>query len=1031
MAGLPLDWVSLSSWTWGIADNKFVGIQNSYQDIVGLDIRTSPKSVTLSRAMVKDTWVIVTDRINCMLTTSVWDVMAFGSAGCIYISSSGTWQKVYTHATGYSIVGCAEYNWYVYRATLDKLSRTDLTSIATAIAWGTLTPTDLDRQTLNGITYTNGLETSYLLDTATLLKVGMKVYCKKNYNLTAVGVSDWTNAATKGYLLKYYEPAAIAGNSLRLYTCPDLDPTTGSAVWTERRPSGADSNFDWRVTNISRDWLGMIAWQFTGLLYTSADWGVNWTERYWATTTRLCSQDPYVSSSTIATSNGLTFTASKNCTLTKVSKPAACTATRCRLRLSSDWSVLATGSVTWDDATFSYALTWSTKYALEWDNSWSDYTNRYATLWAWWNWIISILQGSIDWVETNNIEHNVSEITTTDVWAAGEARDRTSSGMSHDGTKMIVCTNNANDWRIYISGDSGATWTETQPVTNVDKVRWFVAISWDGTKYLAWVDWARLYSSTDWVAWTEEQPDWASNYERHSWWINYDGTISLVCRGGAWEIYKSTDSFGTRVDQTSFSDDDRQKITASNDGMIIMATDNDNSSISVDWGATIDSKAGIMTTLKSNYLGNIITYGTSTRLYKTIDLRATASELQPAGDNSKSWKSISISPWAELLQTVDVTAGVATFSTSLTAWSYYYILFDKAGATRDPSYKVVSLPVTKTDINYISWIIPTIDTANARVITSIWATVVNDITHPMLNNNLYLYIGDWPYVHSVQWAVYDTATLTIPSKEFVYMLTVNGSTTRVYAKALMNDYGKCYYWDWVSLTVEQTQELTWDIKSVTTRESVDYMIMGDNPILYYYPFQKQNLKAINYHSSYPYNMTVRENYILFGRLWWVYSWWALNKNYADALNTDRQTSNLNLTDGITCIHNSNWTLYVAWDNASTYGIDKLSTTTYTTSWYFTCRVFYGTTAWKHKYGIEIYIVHKPLLTWETIQIYEQTDLTWGYTLKSTITWPTTANITKVKFNLKYTWVELKFIVNWPWTSTPEIFDVYFRWEEWQ
>lgn len=68
-------------------------------------------------------------------------------------------------------MGAVEYNQYIYRATLDKLHRTDITSISVAINTGTLTPTDINRKTLQGLTYSNALNLVYTTDSSTKLKV--------------------------------------------------------------------------------------------------------------------------------------------------------------------------------------------------------------------------------------------------------------------------------------------------------------------------------------------------------------------------------------------------------------------------------------------------------------------------------------------------------------------------------------------------------------------------------------------------------------------------------------------------------------------------------------------------------------------------------------------------------------------------------------------------------------------------------------------------------------------------------------------
>lgn len=309
-------------------------------------------------------------------------------------------------------------------------------------------------------------------------------------------------------------------------------------------------------------------------------------------------------------------------------------------------------------------------------------------------------------------------------------------------------------------------------------------------------------------------------------------------------------------------------------------------------------------------------------------------------------------------------------------------------------------------------------------------TAGNTTNHPMVSTNLYLYIWDGKYVASVQDTVFDADTLVLPADESVYQLTANGASLRVYTRRGSNDDWTCYYWDWVSSITEQTQELTGKMQNVGTKDWVDYAILWVDPILYYYPYQRQQLKRLTNFTHYPNSSCMYKNYFLFGVTWGVYSRGNHTKDYAECLNIEYRTTN-SASDEVTCIVNNNWTLYVAWKNWTTYWIDKLSSTTYATTGFFTTRAFYGKNIREDKDGIDMFVVHKALATGESIQIYSQTNLTWGYTLRHTISWPTTDLVSNFKLNLRFNICELKFVLNWvsPYTSTPEIFGISFKLEE--
>lgn len=306
--------------------------------------------------------------------------------------------------------------------------------------------------------------------------------------------------------------------------------------------------------------------------------------------------------------------------------------------------------------------------------------------------------------------------------------------------------------------------------------------------------------------------------------------------------------------------------------------------------------------------------------------------------------------------------------------------------------------------------------------------------HPMVATNLYLYIGDWQYVATVQETVFDATTLNVPADENVYQLTDNGASIRVYTRKWVNDTWVTYYWDWVSDTVEQTQRLTGKMYNVCTKDDVDYITMGNNPILYFYPYQKQALKRIDAAllSPYPNSMIVYENYVLIGRQWGVYTRGAYTKDYPECLNYDYEPSNSN-EGRATCLINSSGTLYIAFYTQDDWAwIERLSDTDYVDEGRFITRAFYWNEIRNWKFAVEVEVTNAPLMEWESIEInwYKNLDFN-GVFETYTITWPTTDLVTSFKFNFNFNIANIECVLRQELdpTHSPEIYDLYLKLEE--
>ena len=102
-----------------------------------------------------------------------------------------------------------------------------------------------------------------------------------------------------------------------------------------------------------------------------------------------------------------------------------------------------------------------------------------------------------------------------------------------DGSVLVATI---NPGRLYVSTDSGATWTERQPAGASDKYWKTVTVSDDGSKILAAVGGSsagRIYlSSNSGVNWSEIQPAGASDKKWNSVAVSGSGDKMIVANGG-------------------------------------------------------------------------------------------------------------------------------------------------------------------------------------------------------------------------------------------------------------------------------------------------------------------------------------------------------------------------------------------------------------------------------------------------------------------------------------------------------------------
>lgn len=129
----------------GFADDKFLGIKNSFTSAKGVEIRKNPHTLKLAKALVFDNkdqnnnTFIFEDLIGSFVTIkSSGIILACGKAGKIYRKNHGqlSWTLAHTLNTGLNagnrIINCIEYNDYIYFLTEAKIHRIPIGNVTDA-----------------------------------------------------------------------------------------------------------------------------------------------------------------------------------------------------------------------------------------------------------------------------------------------------------------------------------------------------------------------------------------------------------------------------------------------------------------------------------------------------------------------------------------------------------------------------------------------------------------------------------------------------------------------------------------------------------------------------------------------------------------------------------------------------------------------------------------------------------------------------------------------------------------------------------
>ena len=108
---------------WGIADDIFTGIQNSYFSSKNIEIRENAQWISLTKKLNIGTET--TAKINVIVKIDDSTFVALWDYGVIYKCVNGTWSQLNTDIWTNKIVSAALFNNYLYLCTSTKLYKVD------------------------------------------------------------------------------------------------------------------------------------------------------------------------------------------------------------------------------------------------------------------------------------------------------------------------------------------------------------------------------------------------------------------------------------------------------------------------------------------------------------------------------------------------------------------------------------------------------------------------------------------------------------------------------------------------------------------------------------------------------------------------------------------------------------------------------------------------------------------------------------------------------------------------------------------
>lgn len=241
--------------------------------------------------------------------------------------------------------------------------------------------------------------------------------------------------------------------------------------------------------------------------------------------------------------------------------------------------------------------------------------------------------------------------------AGNEDKDWTAASSSYNGRHLIVAANTnitaPATAHLYLSSNSGKTWTETRPAGGTTGYNWVTtSSSSDGSHLIAGGTNNRLYLSSDFgKTWTETRPAGTIDYNWLATSSSSDGSHLVAVAGGftgIGYIYLSSD-YGVTWTETRPAGSGNHiwgKVSSSSNGSHLVAGEqNGRLYTSSDYGVTWNETrpAGNVNrnwgTISSSSDGSHLVAGNSTDiyLYLSSDFGETWTKTNPSGTSNYGW----------------------------------------------------------------------------------------------------------------------------------------------------------------------------------------------------------------------------------------------------------------------------------------------------------------------------------------------------------------------------------------------------------
>ena len=236
---------------WGIADDVFTWITNSYFSSKNIEVRENARGISLSKKLVA--WTTTTGRINVIVKATSSMYVAFWTGWACYKCISWTWSAVSTGLTKNGI-SWAVFNGNVYWCTPSNLYKVSISDIENN---DSVTPTLVT--SLNNASYHPMLVSMwdmYIGNGEKLSKVDISNVFSDIFTLEKGWVIQKLNDL--GWAIRVVTQSALGNSNIYLWDwVSDVPDETIPLIWYVTYQTQIYNGYPYIVTN---RWLGILDW---------------------------------------------------------------------------------------------------------------------------------------------------------------------------------------------------------------------------------------------------------------------------------------------------------------------------------------------------------------------------------------------------------------------------------------------------------------------------------------------------------------------------------------------------------------------------------------------------------------------------------------------------------------------------------------------------------------------------------------------------------------------------------------------------